>query len=126
MRPPPIPPAPCLKANVPIVCGSLGDGDNEKRPPRKGDQCKCEDGWTGINCNVCTEDKACNALMSTGDGGVCYQNGEVIKHNYQICDVTNKEIRRLLGEKRPQATFTCKAEDQNCDFQCMSSLPSHL
>lgn len=71
---------------------------------RDGNQCKCDDGWTGINCNVCTEDKACDALMETGDGGVCYANGEVINHNYQICDVTNKKITDLLGKQRPEVT----------------------
>ncbi|ROT36345.1 ATP-binding cassette sub-family G member 2 [Sodiomyces alkalinus F11] len=101
------------------LCGSLGRGENQNRPMRspKAKSCGCDEGWTGINCNVCTEDKACNALMETGEGGVCYQNGEVIKHNYQICDVTNAKIRSLLGEQRPQATFTCKREERECDFQ---------
>lgn len=61
--------------------------------------------------------------METGEGGVCYQNGEVINHNYQMCDVTNKKIKMLLGEKRPQATFTCKKNEGNCDFQCTFSSP---
>jgi hypothetical protein len=83
--------------------------------------CQCDEGWTGINCNVCTDNKACNALMETGTGGVCYQNGEVVKHNYQICDVTNQKITDLLGEQRPEVTFTCKEEDSTCDFQCKFS-----
>lgn len=85
---------------------------------RKGKSCDCDDGWTGINCNVCTEDKACNALMETGNGGVCYKNGEVVKYNHQICDVTNKKITSLLGKQKPEVTFTCKEEDAKCDFQC--------
>jgi hypothetical protein len=24
----------------------------------------------------------------------------------------------LLGKQRPEVTFTCKQEDQTCDFQC--------
>lgn len=97
------------------TCGSLARGRD--RPMRSGHSCDCDDGWTGINCNVCTEDKACNPLMATGDGGVCYQNGEVVKNNHQFCDVTNKQIRKLLGEKVPQVTFTCEKEDDTCDFQ---------
>lgn len=93
------------------------------RPP-KAKSCDCDDGWTGVNCNVCTEDKACNALMETGDGGVCYQNGEVIKHNHQVCEVTNAKIRSLLGKQRPQATFTCKKEERECDFQCTLLFPA--
>lgn len=85
---------------------------------RSGQSCDCGDGWSGINCNVCTEDKACNALMETGEDGVCYKNGEVVNHNYQICDVTNEKITSLLGKQRPEVTFTCKKEDATCDFQC--------
>lgn len=87
---------------------------------RGNDDCQCDDGWTGINCNVCTEDKACNALLGTDSGGVCYQNGEVVKYNHQVCDVTNKKITTLLGKQKPQVTFTCKEEEATCDFQCMN------
>lgn len=105
------------------VCGSLARGLD--RPVREGDSCGCDEGWTGINCNVCTENKACDALMQTKDGGVCYQRGEVVKENYQMCDVTNKAIRNLLGTQIPQVTFNCNSEDHKCDFQCMcpSMLP---
>jgi hypothetical protein len=105
-----------------VVCGSLADGKD--RPMRQGDYCECEDGWTGINCNVCTTNQAFNALMPKPDdggersGGVCYQNGEVVKENYQMCDVTNKKIVDILEGKRPQVTFTCNAERETCDFQC--------
>jgi hypothetical protein len=39
-------------------------------------------------------------------GGVCYKNGEVVKQNYQMCDVTNIKIVEILDE------------DKTCDFQC--------
>ncbi|KAG9249075.1 hypothetical protein BJ878DRAFT_485421 [Calycina marina] len=98
------------------VCGSLADGKD--RPQRAGEYCDCKDGWTGINCNVCTTNHACNALMPEGEGGgVCYQNGEVVTTNYQMCDVTNVKIVEILEGKRPQVTFTCDAEDNTCDFQ---------
>lgn len=85
---------------------------------RDSGNCKCDEGWTGINCNVCTTNKACNALTETGDGGVCYQNGEVVNYNHQICDVTNEKITTLLGKQVPEVTFTCKKEERSCDFQC--------
>ncbi|KAH8899195.1 hypothetical protein GQ53DRAFT_299949 [Thozetella sp. PMI_491] len=97
------------------LCGSLADGRD--RPIRNEPACECKDGWTGINCNVCTNDRACDALMETGEGGLCYTSGEVVINNYQICDVTNQAIRSMLGEKVPQVTFTCRAEDKTCDFQ---------
>lgn len=56
--------------------------------------------------------------MPENTGGVCYQNGEVVKENYQMCDVTNVKIRDLLEEKVPQVTFTCNKEDAECAFQC--------
>jgi ABC-type multidrug transport system ATPase subunit/ABC-type multidrug transport system permease subunit len=99
------------------VCGSLGRGP--ERPIREEKTCDCDEGWTGINCNVCTTNKACDALMDEDakGGGVCYQNGEVVKNNFQMCDVTNRAIRDLLKEQVPQVTFTCKAEEEKCDFQ---------
>ena len=103
------------------VCGSLADGKN--RPMRNDGTCECEKGWTGINCNVCQSNKACNALMPESEGGVCYQNGEVVKENYQMCDVTNRKITDLLGAQKPQVTFTCNREEESCDFQC-KKIPS--
>ncbi|KAF2437099.1 hypothetical protein EJ08DRAFT_684671 [Tothia fuscella] len=97
------------------LCGSLADGRN--RPPRQGEQCDCKDGWQGINCNVCTQNKACNALTQSGEGGVCYKDGLVVRKNYQECDITNKKILDLLNGKKPQATFSCDAESDECNFQ---------
>lgn len=56
-------------------------------------------------------------------GGVCYQNGEVVKENYQMCDVTNKKIIEILGDRKPQVTFTCNKESAKCDFQCEEEPP---
>ena len=98
------------------ACGSLARGKD--RPIRNGDSCECDEGWTGINCNVCTQDNACNPLMETKEGGVCYQNGEVVNENHQMCGVTNEKILTMLEGKIPQATFTCEKESGICDFQC--------
>ncbi|KAI1105739.1 hypothetical protein F4804DRAFT_303400 [Jackrogersella minutella] len=97
------------------TCGSLARG--QERPIRSGDTCECDDGWTGINCNVCTQNNACDALMETGNGGVCYQNGEVVQNNHQMCGVTNEKILTMLNGKIPQATFNCDKETGYCDFQ---------
>ncbi|OTB02698.1 hypothetical protein M426DRAFT_322454 [Hypoxylon sp. CI-4A] len=97
------------------TCGSLARGKD--RPIRSGDSCECDEGWTGINCNVCTQNNACNALMETGEGGICYQNGEVVQQNHQMCKVTNEKILTMLDGKIPEATFTCQRENGFCDFQ---------
>lgn len=93
---------------------------------RSGDACECDDGWTGINCNVCTQNSACNAMVETGSGGVCYQNGEVVNNNHQMCKVTNPKITDLLGEQRPEVTFTCESDTKTCDFQCEYPLLGRL
>lgn len=99
------------------LCGSLADGSN--RLPRGEEQtCQCREGWEGINCNVCKTNDACNALMPEGEGGVCYREGLVVNENYQMCDVTNKKILDQLKEQKPQVTFSCNAQREECNFQC--------
>ncbi|KAK3335972.1 hypothetical protein B0T19DRAFT_24699 [Cercophora scortea] len=97
------------------LCGSLASGPN--RPVRKGKSCECDAGWTGINCNVCSDHQACNKLLNIEEGGVCYTGGEVVKKNHQMCDVTNKAILNLLNGQMPQVTFSCEKESGQCDFQ---------
>jgi hypothetical protein len=97
------------------LCGSLADGKD--RSPRQGQYCDCKEGWEGVNCNVCTTNQACNALMPEGEGGVCYKQGLVVNENYQICNVTNRKILDQLKEQRPEVTFSCNAEEKTCNFQ---------
>lgn len=98
------------------LCGSLAHG-RERAPRGSETSCECEEGWSGINCNVCQTDMACNALMPTGDGGVCYKGGIAVKQNFQMCDVTNRKIRDQLKEQKPQVTFSCQNQTQECSFQ---------
>jgi hypothetical protein len=99
------------------LCGALPDGKD--RTPRGSEkECACKEGWSGINCNVCETDRACNAMMPDGQGGVCYKAGQLVKENFQICDITNRKILDQLKEKKPQATFSCNKEAAECNFQC--------
>lgn len=99
------------------LCGSLADGKD--RLPRQGKECDCKDGWEGINCNTCKTDAACGALMPPGqeDEGVCYREGLVVNENFQMCDITNRKILDQLKKQKPQATFSCNAGRQECNFQ---------
>ena len=97
------------------VCGSLARGKD--RAVRGEGDCECDEGWEGINCNVCKSDNACDALMPEKTGGVCYKDGVVVKENHQMCDITNRKILDQLKERTPQATFSCNAEDDTCNFQ---------
>jgi ABC-type multidrug transport system ATPase subunit len=97
------------------LCGSLADGKN--RSPRQGDTCDCKEGWEGVNCNVCTENRACDALMPLGTGGVCYKQGVVVNQNFQTCNVTNKPILDQIKPRTAQVTFSCNNNDETCNFQ---------
>jgi hypothetical protein len=103
------------------LCGALPDGRN--RIPRSGDKpCECREGWEGINCNVCKTNDACNAMMPEGEGGVCYREGRLVTENFQMCDITNRKILDQLKDKKPQATFSCNQESEECNFQCKLDL----
>lgn len=59
--------------------------------------------------------------MPEGLGGVCYKQAVVVNENYQMCDVTNRKILDQLKEQKPQVTFSCNAEHEECNFQCKTS-----
>lgn len=64
--------------------------------------------------------------MPEGKDGVCYTEGAVVEENFQICDITNRKILDTLGDKKPQATFSCNAPRAECNFQCKRALPISL
>ena len=41
----------------------------------------------------------------------------MVKENHQMCDITNRKILDQLKERTPQATFSCNAVDDTCNFQ---------
>ncbi|ORY79351.1 hypothetical protein BCR35DRAFT_291656 [Leucosporidium creatinivorum] len=113
------------------LCGSLADGQD--RFPRKGETCECDEGWGGINCNVCQTNQACSDLVlrdpasmlkggnddgdSDDETAVCYQQGFGVKEMFQMCDVTNRKILDMLPDRPPQVTFTCDVAASTCGFQ---------
>lgn len=97
------------------TCGSLAKG--KWREVRKELDCECDEGWSGLNCNVCETDQACDALMQERTGGVCFKETQLVKENYQMCDVTNRKIIDQLKDRKPQITFSCNAPDATCNFQ---------
>ena len=97
------------------TCGSLAKGS--AREVRGDGDCECDEGWSGINCNVCETDHACNALMPENKGGICFKEPRLVKENYQMCNVTNRKILDQLKERTPYITFSCDADDATCNFQ---------
>jgi hypothetical protein len=103
------------------LCGALPDGRN-RSPRGKEKECQCKEGWTGINCNTCQTDQACDALMPEGEAGVCLKTGQLVSENFQMCDITNRKILDQLKDQIPQATFSCNQEAKECNFQCKPPL----
>ncbi|OWB69511.1 hypothetical protein B5S30_g4927 [[Candida] boidinii] len=99
------------------LCGGLSDGGNRPRRGEDEPSCACEDGWSGVNCNLCTDDSVCDAFVPGGLKGTCYKSGVIVKKFHQMCDVTNKKIVDILNGKKPQVTFSCNKTSEMCDFQ---------
>lgn len=106
------------------LCGSPLQG--EKRFPRKDDdkgngECDCDEGWGGLNCNVCQKPSACADFTMAGErlgeNGTCYTGGSTVMQSFQQCDVTNKKITEMLPGRPPKVTFSCKKDDETCNFQ---------
>ncbi|KAJ6544972.1 hypothetical protein DFH09DRAFT_1040442 [Mycena vulgaris] len=110
-------------------CDSLADGD-QRRLREDGRSCECKDGWGGINCNVCKSNQACAAFPLVGGSPseddeevdpadmTCYQGGETVFNNHQMCNVTNRKIIDQVGADRAvQVTFSCDRLSETCSFQ---------
>ncbi|CAN3360329.1 hypothetical protein DICA3_D10660 [Diutina catenulata] len=99
------------------LCGSLEDGNGRRPMRKKHETCDCRNGWSGINCNMCTADHVCDSFMPEGVKGTCYRSGVIVKQFHQMCDVTNKKIIDILKGAKPQVTFSCNKSAAACDFQ---------
>lgn len=110
------------------LCGSPLKG--QQRYPREGDECECDDGWGGLNCNVCQADYACGDFLlgggRLGENGTCYTGGSTVRQSFQQCDVTNKKITDMLPGRPPKVTFSCDKpgeKDETCNFQVSEVKP---
>ncbi|CAI4299310.1 CDN_1a_G0005690.mRNA.1.CDS.1 [Saccharomyces cerevisiae] len=103
------------------LCGGLSpdESGNKDRPIRaQNDTCHCDNGWGGINCDVCQEDFVCDAFMPDPSiKGTCYKNGMIVDKVFSGCNVTNEKILQILNGKIPQITFACDKPNQECNFQ---------
>ena len=69
------------------LCGALSDGNSDRLPPEDLHGCECKNGWTGVNCNVCETDDACQAFLGNSSSqtrkrGICSQCPLVVKQNF--------------------------------------------
>ena len=109
------------------LCGS--PVKKRRSPPENGRSCKCDDGWTGLNCNICARDSVCHDmpeynLFPVTDVG-CYTGPVVKYHQFKKCSVSlDPYIEKLLGGKKASLTVDCKKSNPNsptevvdCAFQ---------
>ena len=68
-----------------VRCGSPARGLD--RPLRTGPSCKCDDGWGGINCNICQTDQACDSIVPSKRNGTCYNSVGPVHKNELLCDI---------------------------------------
>lgn len=107
--------SPAAGNNRPVRPNADKDTPLEERP-----QCECDDGWSGVNCNVCSVDRACIPLKPEGTDDadmLCYKEPMVVNQNFHQCDITNKKIIEALAPEAPKATFACNANTHSCNFQ---------
>ncbi|OSX57659.1 hypothetical protein POSPLADRAFT_1185639 [Postia placenta MAD-698-R-SB12] len=114
-----------IRAKFRSECDSLADGE-KRRQREPGQKCDCEDGWGGVNCNVCETDDACRGFPLAGkpleDGEeinnmTCYKGGLTVFENHQMCKVTNRKILDMLPDRPPEVTFSCNKQTDTCQFQ---------
>ena len=51
-------------------------------------------------------------MMPDGEGGVCYKDGQLVKENFQICDITNRKILDTLKDKGFEVLFLVDPIDE--------------
>ncbi|KAH9270896.1 hypothetical protein BASA83_006849 [Batrachochytrium salamandrivorans] len=111
------------------LCGSLDSPNRQIRPPDQS-QCTCDPGWTGINCNICKSDQACDRLVPGNQNGTCYNSMQPVQKNHILCDVTNQAIVETLKGKAPQLSLSCDKGSSTCEFQFWAAqckcYPGHI
>ncbi|KAI9311577.1 hypothetical protein BX666DRAFT_1996467 [Dichotomocladium elegans] len=94
------------------LCGSLYAPD---RPKRQGDQCACDDGWGGVNCNVCQNDQSC--VSTKGTNATCIKSAIGLKSMHAWCDTTN-----IPWIDNTHVSLQCDWETHECIFQFWKDL----
>ncbi|KAI3653144.1 hypothetical protein MP228_002569 [Amoeboaphelidium protococcarum] len=105
------------------LCGSL-DMPPEDRTPlpldgSRGKQCQCNDGWSGVNCQVCQNDNVCTKFLDpegiAGQNATCYKGAIPVHSNYQQCQIVNVALKNMLDGKHAYASFNCDVQPKAPD-----------
>lgn len=100
------------------LCGSLFKKDRAA-PEKDGQPCACDDGWDGINCNVCLRDEACP------QGTVCYRGNMAVGRAYKSCDAGESSGSLTLRFARVLQKVAWRKEDiRDCRVHRHRQAPS--
>lgn len=106
----------CKKA----LCGSLPSANRPTKPDPT-QPCQCDDGWSGMNCNVCTQNESCrkmvDAYVSSNTSAVCYHGRKLVEQSFSDCQVKNTKLLNLLSGRPVDATFECEKAGNTCRME---------
>src|SRR5436305_5566021 len=91
------------------LCGGRGREIRMPPDPAKG-ICICDNGWSGINCNVCNKDASCIPLLQNSTQPVCLMNGKVTPEAmFKSCMIELPDFyKRLIGDRPAGLTVGCR------------------
>ena len=74
------------------LCGKL-----PARRRKPAEECTCAGGWTGMNCNVCSDNEACSEMTRPVEG-ICYNEHIVVENAFKSCKFSKPSlIKRIAG-----------------------------
>ncbi|KAL7750097.1 hypothetical protein RI367_004612 [Sorochytrium milnesiophthora] len=86
------------------TCNSTNVPASQRSPRPDREQCVCDDGFTGINCNVCTRDDVCQSIANVPaseqkslDTRICNRSPRVYKRSQMMCESNSDLISGLYG-----------------------------
>ena len=110
-----------------IECGSLFGEEIRGEMPPGSEECVCNRGWNGLNCNVCDDDSSCYGPFGSRDERtICEKSGLMAKEHYRSCVVSLPDFyNRLLGDKVSKVIIDCQNESfqtaplKDATFTCL-------
>ncbi|KAF9654055.1 hypothetical protein BDM02DRAFT_3158815 [Thelephora ganbajun] len=80
--------------SLPACSGTIFQGSNRRTAPAPGNLtsagCMCQDGWSGVGCNVCTSHSACQSgyVSQNPTSGTGVTGTDVGQNNTMVCNST--------------------------------------
>ncbi|KAI8823548.1 uncharacterized protein EV422DRAFT_359919 [Fimicolochytrium jonesii] len=83
------------------TCGSPNQQAANRQARPVGGTCQCDDGFIGVNCNVCTRNDVCKGGSGTalGESLVCNQDPVTWKVGHSYCDVKEPLLTQVFPKE---------------------------